>query len=166
VIYELAKVREAAASHDLPSPATPQEVGELEDVTGLRLPQFLREAYLSIANGCFGPGFGLLPLTRHPCDEAEETALELYQSFRQPDPEDPAWAWPKNLLPICDWGCAIRSCVDCDSGAGVVIRFDPNSHGPGVRWESAFEEESPSIRAWLVDWALSDQGRRIAGGEG
>jgi hypothetical protein len=34
-----------------------------------------------------------------------------------------------------------------------VIRFDPNGHGPGVRWESAFEEESLSIRSWLLSWA-------------
>jgi hypothetical protein len=150
---ELAKVREAVASQDLPPPASPQEVGELEDAAGLRLPPFLREVYLTIANGCFGPGYGLMPLTRNPSDEADETVLELYRSFCQPDPEDPAWSWPKLLLPICDWGCAIRSCVDCSSEEGAVVRFDPNGHGPGVRWESAFEAEGPSIRAWLFDWA-------------
>jgi hypothetical protein len=148
---ELAKIREMAASQDLPPPASPQEVDELETATGLRLPPFLRQAYLSIANGGFGPGYGLLPLTRHPIDEAEETVLELYRSLSLPDPEDPEWAWPKNLLPICDWGCAIRSCVDCSGEVGAVIRFDPNGHGPGVGWASAFEAESPSIRAWLED---------------
>jgi SMI1 / KNR4 family (SUKH-1) len=150
---DLAKVREAAVSLDLPAPASPQEVGELEDDTGLRLPSFLREVYLSIANGCFGPGYGLMPLTRRPTNEADETVLDLYRSFRQPDPEDPAWTWPKDLLPICDWGCAIRSCVDCSSDQGAVIRFDPNGHGPGVEWETAFESESPSIQAWLTQWA-------------
>jgi SMI1 / KNR4 family (SUKH-1) len=150
---ELTKVREFAATWELPPPASPQEVSEIESTTGLRLPPFLREVYLSVANGCFGPGYGLMPLIRHPIDEAEETVLGVYDSFRQPDPDDPAWAWPKNLLPICDWGCAIRSCVDCSSGIGPVVRFDPNGHGPGVEWESAFEAESPSITAWLVGWA-------------
>jgi hypothetical protein len=150
---ELAMIREAAESLALPPPASPRELGELERLTGLDLPQFLREVYLSVANGCFGPAYGLMPLTRHPLDEREETILEVYRSFLLPDTEDPAWAWPKSLLPICDWGCAIRSCVDCSSGEGAVIRFDPNGHGPGARWESAFEEESPSIRSWLMSWA-------------
>jgi hypothetical protein len=109
---DLINVREAAASQDLPPPATPQEIDELENAVGTHLPPFLREVYLSIANGCFGPGYGLMPLTRHPIDQAEETILGVYQSFRQGDPEDPAWAWPVHLVPICDWGCAIRSCVD------------------------------------------------------
>jgi hypothetical protein len=150
---DLAKVREFALSRELPPPASPQEIGQLECALGMRLPPFVREVYLSIANGCFGPGYGLMPLIRHSIDEGEETVLAVYESLRQPDPEDPAWAWPKDLLPICDWGCAVRSCVDCSSDAGAVVRFDPNGHGPGVPWDLAFEVESPSIRAWLVSWA-------------
>jgi hypothetical protein len=153
MLDDLAKVREAAASGSLPRPASPQEVVELEDALGMCLPTFLRKVYLSIANGGFGPGYGLLPLTRHPIDEAEETVLELYRAFRQPDLEDPEWAWPEGLIPICDWGCAIRSCVDCSTEEGTVIRFDPNEHGPGVRWGAAFETERSSIQAWLLAWA-------------
>ena len=153
MVEGLSKVREVASSQDLPPTASPKEVAELEATTGLRLPPFLREVYLNIANGCFGPGYGLMPLTRHPLDDAEETVLGVYQSFRLPDPEDPAWSWPTSLLPICDWGCAIRSCVDCSSAEGAVVRFDPNGHGPGVPWESAFEEENSSVQEWLLAWA-------------
>ncbi len=150
---ELEKIREVAALQSLSPSACLQEVRDFEAFTGLRLPPFLRQVYIEVAAGCFGPGYGLLPLTRHPTDEAEETALELYQSFRSADPEDPGWVWPAYLLPICDWGCAIRSCVDCSSEEGVMVRFDPNDHGPGVPWASAFKVESPSFRAWIGDWA-------------
>jgi hypothetical protein len=143
---ELSKIREAASLQVTPMAASRHEVAELEARTGLRLPPFLREVYLSIANGCFGPGYGLMPLIRHPIDEMEETVLEVYRSLCLPDSEDKAWAWPNALLPICDWGCAIRSCVDCSSEEGMVVCFDPNGHGPGVPWKSAFVVESPSIR--------------------
>jgi hypothetical protein len=148
----MSKVRKAASSQELPAPATQQEVDELEAATGQRLPPFLRDVYLSIANGCFGPGYGLMPLT-HPIAASEETVLELYRSLCLPDREDPTWVWPRPLLPICDWGCAIRSCVDCSSEEGMVIRFDPNGHDAGMPWESAFVVESPSIRDWLFAWA-------------
>lgn len=153
MVEELAKLRAAALSPDLPPAASPREVSELEAATGLCLPLFLRDVYLTVANGCFGPGYGLMPLIRHPLDEAEETVLGVYRSFRLPDPDDPAWFWPAHLLPICDWGCAIRSCVDCSTEEGSVVRFDPNGHGPGVSWVSAFEGERSSVREWLMAWA-------------
>jgi hypothetical protein len=131
--------------------ASPRELDGLEEAIGVRIPRSLRDIYLTIPNGSFGPGYGLIPLVPQSSLEAEETVLELYRSLCLPDEEDSAWNWPKKLIPFYEWGCAIRSCSDCSTEEGRVIRFDPNGHGPGVRWDSAFEEESPSIRSWFLD---------------
>jgi hypothetical protein len=152
---DLSKLREAAGVGPLPPSASPEEVGQFEAASGLRLPPWLRAVYLTVANGGFGPGYGLLPLLPGGVADPGESALELYRQFRQPDPDDPRWSWPAHLLPLCDWGCAIRSCVSCRSEKGAVIRFDPNGHGPGASWRSAFTPESSSVRAWLLEWAAS-----------
>jgi hypothetical protein len=137
----------------LPPPASPEEVRHFELAAGLRLPPWLCTVYLKVANGGFGPGYGLLPLLPGGVADPGESALELYRAFCQPDPDDPRWSWPAHLLPICDWGCTIRSCVNCRSNKGTVIRFDPNGHGPGVSWRTAFMLECSSVRAWLLGWA-------------
>jgi SMI1 / KNR4 family (SUKH-1) len=150
---DLSKLREATGPGPLPPPASPEEVERFEAASGLRLPPWLRSVYLAVANGGFGRGYGLCPLLPGGAAESGESALELYQEFRRPDPDDPGWSWPAHLLPICDWGCAIRSCVSCRSEKGAVVRFDPNVPGPGESWRSAFTRECPTVRAWLLEWA-------------
>src|SRR5262249_29429302 len=91
-----------------PAPLDRLRLAHAESALGRPLPPVLRDAYLLVANGGFGPGYGLLPLwptvTLHHVD--------LYHALSSTDPEDQAWRWPEELVPFCDWGCAIRSCVD------------------------------------------------------
>jgi hypothetical protein len=150
---DLAMLRQKLALQDLPDVASEEEVAGFERRCGLRLPPFLRAVYLMIGNGGFGPGYGLLPLAQRGASDEDESCWRLYLDFLEPDADDPAWLWPKDLVPINDWGCAIRSCVDCSSEEGRVVRFDPNGHGPRVSWKSAFRPECVSVRAWLLDWA-------------
>jgi hypothetical protein len=68
---------------------------------------------VEIGNGGFGPGYGLIGLTNGAPDDQDKTAPAIYDWFRGGDPHDASWEWPAGLLPICHWGCAILSCVDC-----------------------------------------------------
>jgi hypothetical protein len=131
-------------------PVTASVLSQAERRLGFRLPPFLSEVYRKVGNGGFGPGYGLIGLPGGYADEGR-SIVELYQSYRAPAPNDPDWQWPEWLVPVCNWGCAIFSCVDSRSGA--VHTFDPNSLEPGVPMALAFAESHASVAAWLDDWA-------------
>src|SRR6478736_10285958 len=69
-------------------PADPVAIDACEKALGFPLPPLLREIYLGIANGGFGPGYGVMGVAGGFTDDQGETITSLYQSFRQPDPED------------------------------------------------------------------------------
>jgi hypothetical protein len=144
----ICRVRKRASRQALPPPASPRELAESEERIGFDLPPLLRSIYSEIANGGFGPGYGFIGLiTRVPLGQFKgDSAVELFESFRDGDLENPTWVWPERLIPSCDWGCAIRSCIDCSEPRLPIIRFDPNKP------EDQFVRESPSLAEWLEDW--------------
>jgi hypothetical protein len=117
-----------------------------------RLPSTLRQAFLTIGDGGFGPGYGLLPLFPVSGADVGESIVELYRGLSSRAPEDPAWIWPAHLVVFCDWGCAIRSCVDCSSENGAVVTFDPSRHEIGGPMSLMFAQTHSSIEAWFKDW--------------
>jgi hypothetical protein len=123
-----------------------------EERLGFAFPPLLKRIYAEIGNGGFGPGYGLTGLTGGVPDDTEKTAPALYEMFRSIDPDEPGWHWPERLLPICHWGCAIRSCIDCADPAFRMRIFDPNGHD-GDDWSDTFFEEAPSFESWLWAWA-------------
>jgi hypothetical protein len=126
----------------------------IERQMGLQFPELLRSVYTSIGDGGFGPGYGLLPLVSRRTERDQDSVLHLYQAFCKADPEDLAWGWPRQLVPICDWSCAIRSCVDCSSAKGAVVTFDPNAHKEGEDWSDTFVPTHASFEAWFSDWVM------------
>lgn len=133
------------------APTTAAVVQVTERALGLSLPPLLRELYLQVANGGFGPSDGVIGLPGGATEDGRSLA-ELYGFMCVTPIDDRHWKWPRFLLPILDWGCAIKSCVDCEQAPYAVIRFDPNGHQRGTPWESAFSTESPSLEAWFEDW--------------
>jgi hypothetical protein len=123
---------------------------DAESRLGFGLPAVVRELYTEVANGGFGPGYGLLGLIDGARSDTNRDAVEEYLAFRQPDPEDPGWHWPEQLLPICHWGCAIYSCVDCSDERADLVRFDPNP--VDTDWSIAFAPEGHTILSWLEAW--------------
>jgi hypothetical protein len=59
---------------------------------------------------------------------------------------------PQMTGDFCEWGCAIRSCVDCSSSDGSVITFDPNTLAAGAAMSSVFARTHASIDAWFQNW--------------
>lgn len=119
---------------------------------GFSVPSILRAAYHEIGNGGFGPGYGLLPLMPKGATPNVENVVETYLDLKGGDPEDPVWRWPDKLLPFCEWGCAIRSCVDCSSSVGIVVTFDPNARRDGAQMAVSFATTHASLEAWFQDW--------------
>ena len=124
-----------------------RELNEFEFRISRELPASLKRIYVEVGNGGFGPGYGFMSLENN-IDTNQETVLNTYHSFCSDDPEDDLWIWPKELVPIIDWGCAIRSCINCDTG--TVSIFDPN-----IEFEKMSEYFIPqgvSLESFLLKW--------------
>jgi SMI1 / KNR4 family (SUKH-1) len=143
---------------DAPPPATLDELAEAETLLGFRLPRLLGRMYTEVANGGWGPEYGANGLIGGARADLESGLVDWYRTMRAagPDDEDPAWpGWPEGLVAVCHWGCAIWSCVDCNSADGRVVRFDPNPFGP-ESWSGAWTVERPTLADFLRDWLTGD----------
>ena len=137
----------AAADDTGYAPLSAEDILEAERQLGFPLPPLIRRIYSEVGDGAFGPGYGFYGLLEGTDEFPDDTVVGLYQSFRRPDPDDPSWSWPEKLLPLTDWGCAIRSCVDCTDLSLPVLRFDPNSGASRV-----ISPEGYSLENWLQAW--------------
>lgn len=117
-------------------PASPSAVAEIEGLVGSELPALARRLYLEIGNGGFGPGYGALGLTGGHVDDGRHTSTDLVR----------AGTFPRHLLPLCYWGCAIYSLLDVQTGE--VWGFDPNEVG----LPDALFPQSVTLRDWLGGW--------------
>ena len=135
-----------------PRPVDETSVSKAVTALGRALPVLLRDLYRLVGDGGFGPGYGLLPLLEHSGPDQIDSVVSLYSALSATDPEDPTWAWPAALVPFCEWGCAIRSCVDCSTRDGAVVTFDPGARDAGEDMSAAVALTHPSLRSWLLDW--------------
>jgi hypothetical protein len=133
-----AKVLEARARDEaevplVQPPATPEMIAATEARLGRPLHPFLKRVYAEVANGGFGPGYGLLRLGTPDGPPDEESLSSEFESGR----------WPENLLPLWNWGCAAWSCLDVTSPEGIIVTHD-DVDGPTVT--------DFIIRSWLRAW--------------
>ena len=122
-------------------PASREQIERCEAALGFPLPELLRRLYAEIGNGGFGPGYGLLPIPNGPTTEPC-TLIDLYRQCRMPGDRD-TWEWPTGLLPVCDWGCLIRSCVYAISPEHEVL----------MSTEYGVHLTPWTLETWLADWA-------------
>lgn len=140
-------------------PATIHEVRCAETLLKFSLPEIVKQLYLGVSNGGYGPGKGLFDIV---------SAANEYVGYRN-DREYNQPEWPVQLLPVCDWGCDIYSCLDCSSSNAPVVRVDYNLDVPWIRrmyiLDSDFQFFQPysndvvvawieaiSLEKWLCDW--------------
>ena len=134
-------------------PADAVEIANDERRLGFPFPPLMKRLYAEIGNGGFGPGYGLIGLTNGVPDDLGQTVPVVYEQLRGARSTEPGWDWPGGLLPICHWGCAIMSCVDCADGEFRMRIFDPNTHDDRNDWTDCFFEEDVSFEAWMAAWA-------------
>lgn len=119
---------------------------------GFVLPPLLKRLYAQVGNGGWGPGYGLIGLSGGMPDDTGRTAVEDYLLRTSgPNPDEPDWRWTEGLVPICHWGCAIYSCVDCLQQRSPMILFDPNVDAPSLA--DAFFPEQVNFDEWIGLWA-------------
>ena len=115
------------------------------------LPPALRRVYAEVADGGFGPGEGLLPIS---------LVVRQLDELRSPGMMPEGRTWPTGLLPLVSmdpgWDCV-------EAATGRVIAWDPEDLDERVSdrtWAAAFREIQPSRRG-VADrlGGLPDAGR-------
>jgi hypothetical protein len=139
-------------------PAAAKDLQAAERALGFTLPELVRAMYLQVANGGFGPEYGIVgikggfKLDKHSLESCYEGMLELEE-------ENSEWRWPKGLLPLANYGCGMWACVDCDDKKLRMILWDPNILDPDLEgseaqlnWANAFWDKKRSLAVWLEGW--------------
>lgn len=121
---------------ELGPPASPEVVLEAQRAMGCILHPLHRQLFEEIANGGFGPGDGLIGLPGGTLDAHGRSLVELREILWL-DSDTPL---PCPVVPLCDWGDGIWSCLDSDTGAVLTI----NEHG--------LKDTGQSFSSWLEDW--------------
>jgi len=126
-------------------PVSEESFVALESLLQNPLPRLFRRLYARIGDGGFGPGYGLLPLA---------SVQHEYLRFRRIY----SW-WPVALVPVLEWGCGIFSCIDLDSPATTVLRYDPDMEEDETRSilgsgyiAPHLLPEAASFHDWLEAW--------------
>jgi hypothetical protein len=145
-------------------PVSETELADAEAYLGFRLPALLRDIYLRVGNGGLGPGYGLNRLSGGTASNGGESVVAMYLSQRASTLNPSQSPSTERLLPICDWGCAIYSSVDCALPDAPVVRHDPNieievdeEHRGEFTSEVRIQQgalwvECSSLQAWLEAW--------------
>jgi hypothetical protein len=140
------------------APATEEQLLATEQALGFALPPLLRTLYTQLANGGFGPGYGLIGALGGFCEAGDLVENYLFQTKRaslielrddeQPRQQGerlelPETVWPRYLLYLCDWDWAAASCIYCQAGQVFLV------HPSEENLYYAIELQSPSLELWL-----------------
>lgn len=95
-------------------PATLKQVAATEKALGFPLHETHRELLLRVANGGFGPGYGLLGVGTAP--RGETSCLATWRRLNGGDTS----IFPAETAPLWDFGCACWVLVHATSPAGTI----------------------------------------------
>jgi hypothetical protein len=134
-------------------PAPKSVIVDAENKLGFRLPPLLREIYSDLANGGFGPGYGLIGLTGGYTveDLSEMSLVENYHSELSLGDEflvngsEVGVPWPEQLIEFCYLGFQGTYAVDCSRPAYPVIQTD---FGKLLKPETTFDETDGTLGRW------------------
>jgi hypothetical protein len=117
------------AEKPLPAVASAAALLATEELMGFSLPTLLRCMYSEIANGGFGPGYGLIGVSGGATDDLGQNIIDIYLGKNSPNFQKWFPNWPPQAISICHWGCAMYSVVDCSTTEYQVFHFEPNNLG-------------------------------------
>lgn len=149
---ELGAQMGAPAESGLPGPCAPADLAEAEARLGFTLPPLLRRVLTEVADGGFGPGYGLVGVAG--AADAGAHLVELYEGYRAGG-DGAIGTWPEGRLPVAHLGEGLFACVDALDPDAPVVVFDPTELDEDDDLGVAFAPEAPSLEAWLADWVAS-----------
>ena len=130
-------------------PVSAAELVEAEERLGFGLPQLVRELYTQVADGGFGPGYGLVRLM---AGDSLTLVLSDREFQDQRATGHPLCQWPDQFLKLCGWGCNYFSGIDCSRPSCPVLRFVPDRWVEDGDMSDVLVPESGSLEEWLGAW--------------
>jgi hypothetical protein len=119
-------------------PVDAEIVESAESILGFELPELVRQCYLRVGNGGFGPSHGMIGLWDGYPDDASGACLpELYRYYR----EETDGSWPQGLLPLFVAGCGLVDSIDCSAPGFPVVKMDNGLHRTEI-----------SLYDWMDRW--------------
>ncbi len=122
-------------------PSTVQAVAKVEKSLGFALPDDLKQLYVDVGDGGFGPFNGIRRLGNWAKD---------YRKLRAELLAERGHEWPEAMLPIVYLN-GKRMCLDRHSGA-VVFWTKPPKKASERKWLASFVPQSASLAEWLERW--------------
>jgi hypothetical protein len=104
------------------APASADAIRACEQSLGFPLPSLLKAMYLNVGNGWSAPGYGFIGVAGGRPSNLGDLAT-TYQEVRR-GADYLKIDWPHALLPFCEWGCNVFSCVDCGNDTALVHRSE------------------------------------------
>jgi hypothetical protein len=102
--------------------ASRRDVLKAEADLGFALPPLITRLFLEVGNGIAGFAYDVMGL-QGGCASDSGTLVEAYLSLRA-GVEYQTGPWKVGMLPFCNWGCAIYSCVDCADASYPVFTYE------------------------------------------
>jgi hypothetical protein len=135
-------------------PVSEQALAEAEARLGFALPSLVRALYTQVADGGYGPGYGVVQLHI------------LVESRLGMDEEDEAeWVCPERLVEFVGWGCNYFSGIDCSHPACPVFFYNNDEAVEGATLTDCLLPEAYSLEEWLSAWLdgedLWERGSRL-----
>ncbi|WP_441289864.1 SMI1/KNR4 family protein [Sorangium sp. KYC3313] len=117
--------------------ATPEQVEQAERVLSCRIHPLHRRLLQEVGNGGFGPADGLIGIPGGRVDNDGRSVVELREQLFA---DHTGAGVPVQVVPLCDWGDGVWSCVDEDTGH--VLMLD----------EAGLTDTDMSLHDWMIDW--------------
>lgn len=136
-------------SSSIRPPLETEQIREAEGLLGFRLPLLMKRLYSEVADGFWGPGYGLPPLLTGISDIGVNSIVE--DKIVKDE-----LGWPSDLIFLCSWGCCFDAYVDYTNPDLPVIYEDEGPNGDYLRWSSGYSLDK-FFQAWL-DGSLSRRG--------
>ena len=131
----------------VPSPISFDEFDRFESNNGLVLPRFVRRLYTEVADGGFGPAYGVNSLARDRTDSIANWD-RMFQAANQEDPTGPQW--PRYLLRFCELGCNMFYALDIRDDEGPIYKVEISDSNAVSEW---LDLTASSVCRWLDEWA-------------
>jgi hypothetical protein len=132
----------AIRRRDVPPPPTQEAIQAGQRAMGFALYPLHRRLFEQVGNGGFGPGDGLIGLPGGSLDVHGHSILELRNILRAETP------LPAPVVPLCDWGDGIYSCIDSEMGGVLTVNEF------GIRdTEKTF---SRGLKHGFLEWTYGD----------
>ncbi len=139
-------------------PVNEQAIADAEARLGFHLPPLVRALYTQVADGGYGPGYGLIELAGHGYTLVESRSRMVEEAATD-------WVWPERLVELVNWGCLYFSAIDCSDPSCPVLFYNGDRAGQDATLANCLLPEADSLAEWLSAWLdgenLWERGRRL-----